>query len=302
MRVHIIKSISLILSFLFMPLFVYAIDATLKPNTRSMTMEMLIDSASKYNIKLVDWRGIEKTQTYTVDYENLKNQNAWLGFLKKQFEGSFALESDGTKSRMYLLPPGVTASFIQESRKYSQETSIQHMFTQIKNAKKMEETDILTLPEVQILKELALLEHDRTIEYERMVNPHSDPYAYSFKVKYIDSIKMFAPFEKNGLPVKNEMEGFSCFNSYYKYIVKNAAKCQVSRYEDITYFRIDNGTQNIIAVKGAQDNLQISSIVRRGETLVMETHVSGNKENFKSVAKLYSPQGTVTMVDNARIF
>jgi len=291
------------LIFIFIPLCLYAIDDTkIRPDIQSLTMKRLIDNASKFDIKLVDWRDIEKTQEYKVDNKKLNTQEAWLDFLKKQFEGSYALESDGTISRMYLLPVGVTATFIQEAQKYSKEITLQQGHTQIQNAQKLKEMDIMLLPEVQTLKELASMENNRTIAYERMVNPQDNPYVYGFKVKYIDAIKMVAPFEKNGLPVKNEMEGFSSFNTFYDYLKNNAEKCQVSRYKNVVFFQTNNGTQNIIALSGASDDFHISSIVRRDEMPVMETYLSGNKNKFKSLAKIYSTKGTIIMVDNAKIY
>ena len=286
--------------FLHIPICGYAIEDT-SIKVINLKLNGLIQKAAQFNIEINDWRDLQKTEEYTVNLTNLKSQEAWLDYLKNQFEGSWALEAVGPISRMYLLPLGVEASFIQNARKYAQDTNIKQHFSQIQKAKKLPENDILQLPEVQALKDLAAMELDKIILYERLVNPQGNTQAYSFKVKYIDPLKMFAPFERNGLPVSGEMEGFSCFSTFFDFLMEHADKWQVSRYKNTVYLQFVNNSETNVVITGNMDNFQITSAVLRNKIPVMETHLSGNIHALNSIAKIYTPDETVTLVDKARI-
>lgn len=277
-----------------------------EPSKKAVELRMdgLISEAEKCQIKIIDWRNLPEADTIAIDLGRLKTQKSWLEFLQQQFDGSYALESDGSFIKLYLVPKGVDVSFIQEASKYVDTAEdVPKRFEDFQKAKEVVKSDVLKLPKIILLRKFAANEKNKTIFYKRIVNlkQMSEIYeAYSFKVKYFDSINTFAPFERNGLPVKNQMVGFSSFSTFLDYLDNQSEKGKISQYQDKVYFSFNNGTQTIIMLRKAEHGLEISSLVKKSDVPMLEIKLSGDQNNFIIVTKIYSAKGMITLVDDAK--
>ena len=269
--------------------------------TVKLTMDGLISKAEKYQIKIIDWRNLPKTGIVVIDLGRLKNQKSWLEFLKKQFPHCWAITHEGIKKLIYLLPQGVDAQFITKAKQFANKEDIDSHFASFKTATKINGIDILNIPEVIVLQTLASKEKTSTISYQRLVNPQELRSVYTFKVKYVESLQMMVPFEKNGRPVKGEMEGFSSFSVIYNFIVKRAKDLKAWRFNERVYLKLKNDNRSILMLNGTMNNMQIASRVWFSNVPFMDVYFTGNQMGFKSISKIHHPEGTIKLVDIASI-
>ena len=123
--------------------------------------------------------------------------------------------------------------------------------------------------------------------------------AYSFNVKYNDQFKTLVPYLKNGQPVKGRMEGFSSLSSFYSFIENYSKDLQASRFDHWLFLQLKGDKESVMMISGTVDAFQIASRKYTSSTLSLDVYLSGDQNGFKSVGKIYSPKGVVTLVNIA---
>lgn len=289
------KSIVLILMFIMSPTGYLYGESNNRPD--KVTMNTLILKAEKYHIRIIDWRNFPEIGSVFIDLERLKTQQSWLEFLKKQFPFCWAITDAGINKIIYLLPKGVDAQFITKAKQYANKEDIDSHFDFFEAATQIKGAEILKIPEIVALQTLASKEKSRTFFYQRLVNPQALGLAYTFKVKYVESLQMMLPFEKNGQPVKGEMEGFSNFSSIYNFILNNAKDLKASRFNERVYLKLKNENRSVMMLSGTMNNMQVASHIWLSNTPFMDVYFVGNQLGLRNISKIHHPEGIIELVD-----
>ena len=264
------------------------------------TFSEILSKVNNYDIEIVDWQKVEKAKKYEFPKSELKTQKAWLDVIKIIFGGSYALVDDGPKKRVFLLPKGIEACFLKSAKEFSRESEQSIALANEAGGKAIQFEDINSQPEIIRLKEFSDFERKKTLCYQRLVNPERFSEAYSFKVKYFESIGNLAPFERNGLLLKGKMIGFNSFSTVCRYLDEAKGKGQFTRNGDLLYFTIKNGLQAQLSLVIVGGEMEITTIVQKNGERFMETLLSGSASAFQVVSRIHSPSGLTTLVDDAQ--
>jgi hypothetical protein len=292
----------LLFIFFFISINTVIFAETLLKENKLLSMPEIISKAAQKKVFITDWRIHEGQNKIEINSDKFNDQSSWIDFLTKKFQGSWAISRSPGKINFYLLPKGVNSAQIEAVKKFAQETNIKAMFENFQKANPIKEKNILTIPEIVALQALSEIEKTKKIDYQRMINPQSMGSAYSFKARYNETLDMIIPYEKNNLPVKNQMEGFSCFTSFYQFIMKNKNQLLGFRYKQWLYLTIKGDKSSKMLLSGDDNNLIISSLSRSSNSPKIDVYLSGNQSEFKSLGKIYHDGGILTISDIARVY
>ena len=280
----------------------YAAKPVTKPQKTFVVLSWaeLKSKAASLNLELIAFPGAVKTDaSFKIQHAQLKDKERFRTFLLQELQ-NVAIVSEPQKEILYILPKGFSVRQFTGIQKAFRNTQFEDAFKDFQNGKNIvfpESQDLLATQEMKTLASLAASEKEKTIHYDRVINPEAPSAVYAFDVKYNDQLKMMLPERKDGENVRGKMEGFINFSSVYGYLSSQTDNMQAFRTEKRLFLQSRVNAESVIAVDSSGDVMTIAQRLRAPNAPKIDLFISGNNREFQSLTRLYFDEGILCIAD-----
>ncbi len=263
----------------------------------SLPLSAAAAQAAAYGVRIEDWRGETGALTFAPGEARPDSRQAWIKKLSASLTG-YALTDMGDKAVFTLLPKGMPDSSLGRARTILKEADTAAIWKRREKAAKLDFKDARVQALIKGVRGMTALEQEKTMDFQRVVNPENPTGGYSFRVRYDESAGRLVPFEKNGEPVEAAMEGFTSYSSVTNFLDEYADSLEALSDGEWTFFTLKGDPDSVMAVKGDGSGYDVAVRAVPAGGPQLEYQLTGDATGYSSLCRIFLDSGTVVLADS----